>query len=112
MADMEQARVAKRVVSFRRAFRREYWPGKRQLTALEHSALRRVAYLEALAEQARVRCLAGEVSLEDVVRMSGEARRARSDLAAVAKPTAPPDKAKPVRQPLDVDRLIAGYRNP
>lgn len=109
MADAIQTQASKRVVELRRAFRREFWHGRKQLTGAERAAVKRVAYLEALAEQARARCLAGDgVSYEDMVRAENTARRARRDLAAMVKPRS--DIGAPASEPTTADlvaRMVA-----
>jgi hypothetical protein len=59
----------------------------RKATSIELNAMRRVATLQAIAEDARVRLLRGDkrISIDQVVRSDGAARRAMKDLRAVMR---------------------------
>ena len=58
---------------------------RRKPTTVERAAMERVAVMAALAESARIRCLAGDtaVSLDDVIRADGCLRRSLRDLRVI-----------------------------
>src|SRR6516164_3891174 len=76
--------AARTVNAILRSLKREL---KRKANAIELDAMRRVATLQAIAEDARVRLLRGDkrISIDAVVRADGAARRAMKDLRTLMR---------------------------
>ncbi len=79
-----RSHAARQVNTILRSLQRQL---RRRPTAIETSAMQRVATLQAIAEDARVRVLRGDkrISIDAVVRADGAARRAMKDLRALMR---------------------------